>query len=172
MYDNEIRWYALAPVAVLICFGHLFLETGGAWGGFPVRPELLWCFVFYATMHAPPTQSIAAFFLCGVVRDCFIGPRLGSGAIAFTLMGWIALHWRFLAASHGWFGQALLAGWSGIFVAMIRHGLDYGPLAYTLLYRVFFLGIGDGALTGLAYLPLAALFGLSPFRPWRGRTGL
>lgn len=172
MYDKEIRWYALVPVAILTCFAHLFLETGGAWGGVPVRPEWLWCLAFYATLHAPPAQSLFVFFLCGVLRDVLIGPRLGAGALAYTAMGWIALHWRFLAASHGWIGQALVVGWSGIFVALLRHGLDYGPLAYKLLYRIFFLGIGDGVATGLAYLPLAVLFGLRSFRPWRERTGL
>ncbi len=167
MYDNAIRWHTLVPVAALVCFAALLLETGGAWGNFPARPEFLWCLAFYAMMRARPVPAMAAFFLCGVLRDLLLGPRLGAGALSFTAMGWIALHWRFLAASRGWIGQAILAGWAGIFVAILRNALDYGGLAHTLLYRVFFLGVGDGALTCLAYLPLAALFSLAPFRPWR-----
>ncbi len=172
MHDNEIRWYALIPVGILLCFGCLFLETAGVWGAFPARPEWLWCLAFCATLRAPPVQSTAAFFLCGLLRDLLIGPRLGAGAAAFTAMGWVALHWRFIAVGHGWIGQAALAGWAGMFVAMIRHALECGPLAYALLSRVFFLGIADGALTGLAYLPLAALLCLPSFRPWRQRSGV
>ncbi len=172
MYDNEIHWRTLVPVALLLCCVQLIAETGGLWGAFPARPEPLWCLAFYAAMRGAPVSSMAAFFLCGVLRDLAVGPRLGAGALAFTAMGWIALHWRFLATERGWIGQALLAGWAGVFVAILRNALDYGPLAYTLLYRVFFLGIGNGALTGIAYLPLAALFSLAPFRPWRERSAI
>ncbi len=160
MHDREIRWFAFVPLALLVALLQLLAETAGVWGGFPLRPEILWCLAFYAALRVPPVQGLAAYFLCGVVRDGIVGAQPGAGALAYTLMGWLALHWRFLAAGHGWPGQAAFAGWAGIFVSMLRHGLDYGGLAYTLLSRVFFFGIGDGILTALAYLPLALAFGI------------
>lgn len=171
MLEHEVRWYALAPTAILIALLHLAVEMGGLWFSFPARPEWLWGLAFYATLRTPSTQALVVFFLCGLVRDCLLGPRLGAGTLAYLLLGWVTLHWRFFAASRGLPMQVLLVGWSAFFVALLKHALDYGPLAYKLLYRVFFVSFGDGVLTGLAYLPLLVVLSLDSFRPWRERSG-
>lgn len=171
MFEHDVRWYALIPTAMLMALAHLTAEMGGLWFSFPARPEWLWALAFYATLRTPPVQALAAFFLCGLLRDCILGPRLGAGAMAYLVVGWVTLNWRFLATSRGWPMQALVAAWSAFFVAMLKHALDYGPLAYKLLYRVFFVSFGDGVLTGFAYLPLLLVLSLDSFRPWRQRGG-
>ena len=169
MYGHDIRWFVLVPVAILIGLASVVGEVLGIWGGFPARPDWLWCLAFFAALKAPPAASVAAFFLCGVLRDVILGPRLGSAALAYTLIGWLSLAWRVLATARGWPSQALVAGWAAFLAALVRHSLDYGPLAYTLLYRIVFTSFADGILTMLAYMPLAALLSTDSFRPRRER---
>lgn len=171
MYANDIRWWVLVPVSILIGLGQVFSEVSGLWFSFPSRPDWLWCLAFFAVLRSSPVSAIFAFGLCGFMRDVILGPKLGSACIAYLLIGWIALSWRILASDRGWFGAALLAGTTGFLVSVIRHSLDYGAMAYKLLDRVFFLSLGDAALTGLGFLPLALLLSLDSFRPWRERAG-
>ncbi len=172
MYDHEIRWSALVPLALVVGLAALFAEIAGFWGKFPARPDWLWILAFYAAMRATPVPSITAFAWCGFVRDVTLGSSLGSGAIAFVLTGWIALYWKPLASTRGWPGQAVTVGAGGFLVGVIRHGLDAGWLFPNVMDAVFFVSLGDGLLTSLAFIPLAIVFSLSPIRPWRERTGL
>ena len=171
MYEHEIRWYALLPVSIVLGLFAVLAEMAGVWGAFPGRPDWLWCLAMCAVLNAPPVPAIAAFAWCGLVRDFTLGSRPGSAMIAFILVGWTVLYWKPLAADRGWPGQALLAGAGAFVVALTRHGLDYGLLAYKLVDRLFFLSAADAVLTGIAYLPLAALLTLPQFRPWRERSG-
>lgn len=169
MFEHDIRWYALVPDSLLLGLALLFAETLGVWGGFPVRPDLFWCLAFYAALKSPPAPSIIAFAWCGFARDMLVGSRPGASSLAFILAGWLVLHWSPLAAIRGWGGQAVLAG-AGAFVAgLLRHGLDAGRMAAVLWERTFFFALGDGVATVLAYVPMALLLSLPPFRPWRER---
>ena len=171
MYDHDVRWPTLAAMAIILSLGALAAEIWGLWFRFPSRPDLLWILAFYTVLRVPPARATAAFALCGLIRDLFLGPRLGSAMLAYLVLGWLALHWRFIAIAWGGVGQALVAGAGGFLAALARHALDYGPLTYKLLYRTLFVSLGDGVLTLLAYIPLAALLGLEAFRPWRARDG-
>lgn len=172
MYDREVRWGALVPVAILVGFGALFAEIAGLWpASMPGRPELLWCLAFYSTLRVRPTPSLVAFAFCGLARDLILGQRLGAATMVFVVMGWLSVYWRVLATTRGWLSQALVAGMSGFVAALARHTLDYGPLAYKLLYRIVFVSVADGLLTALAYLPMLAALGMESFRPWRERDG-
>lgn len=171
MHPHEIRWYVLIPVAILFCLAHLAAETAGLWFRFPSRPDWLWCLVFFAALQVPATQAVFAFAACGLVRDFLLGPRLGAATLAFIIAGWFVLHWRILATTKGVISQAAVAGAIGLMAALLKHGLDYGPLAYKLMYRLIFVSIGDAVLTTLAYIPVAALLSWKSFRPWRERGG-
>lgn len=171
MYDHDIRWWALAPVGILIGLGQLFLEVSGVWFDFPARPDWLWCLAFFAALRTPPVSAICAFAACGFLRDVILGPKLGAGCIAFIVVGWIVLSWRILASDRGWPSAALMAGATAFLVAVLKHGLDYGGMTYKLMERVFFVSLGDAALTGVAFLPLALLLSSGSFRPWRARSG-
>lgn len=171
MFDHEIRWYVLVAMAVLIGMGQIALETGGVWFGFPARPDWLWALAFFAALRTTPMSALAAFAACGVVRDVLLGPRLGSAAIAYILVGWLVLSWRLLASQHGFLTSTLLAGVTAFLVALIRHALDYGSQTYTLIDRIFFVSVGDGLLTGVAYLPLILILSVNSFCPWRERSG-
>lgn len=171
MHRHEIRWYALIPTAVLFCFMELAVETAGLWFRFPIRPNWLWCLVFFAVLQAPAIQAVLAFALCGALRDVLLGPRLGAGTLAFIIGGWFVLHWRLLATTRGVLSQAIIAGATALLVSLLKHGLDYGPLAYKLVYRIIFMSFGDALLTLAAYIPVAAFLSWEPFRPWRERSG-
>ncbi|MCC8108362.1 MAG: hypothetical protein LIQ30_04800 [Planctomycetes bacterium] len=170
MYTHEVRWFVLLPLAVILGVVQVFLEVGDVWFGFPARPDWLWILAFVATLRTTPVEAIGAFALCGLTRDLFLGPRLGSGTFAFVLIGWVAIHWRLLATTRGWLFQILIAALSAFLVALVRHGLDYGWLTYKLMERWFFVSMADGLLTGVGYLPLALVLGLSSFRPWKTRS--
>ncbi len=171
MYDHDICWYSFVPLALLIAGAALLAETAGWWGHFPARPDWLWGLAFYAGLKAPPNPAIMAFFLCGLIRDLVLGPKLGSATLAFTFIGWITLYWRPLAATRGWFYQPLVAGLSAFLLMLMKHALDYGPLTYKLLERWFFVSLVDGVLTGMGYLPLMLVLGLASLRPWKDREG-
>ncbi len=166
MYETDIRWFALIPVALLLGLADLAVETSGAWGGIPFRPDLFWCLAFAAALKSPPTPSIMAFAWCGFARDMLLGPRAGSASLAFVLVGWLALYWKPLSAIRGLAGQAALAGAGAFLVAGLKHALDAGSLAYVMWERIFFLALGDGFLTTLAYAPAALVLMLPSFRPW------
>ncbi len=169
MYETDIRWYALIPVSLLLGLAVLAVETSGAWGGFPFRPDLFWCLAFAAALKSPPAPSIIAFAWCGFARDMLLGPRAGSASLAFVLVGWLALYWKPLAAIRGLAGQAVLAGAGAFLAAALKHGLDAGGLAYVLWERIFFLALGDGVLTAFAYVPAVLILTLPSFRPWAER---
>lgn len=171
MFDHEIRWPTLVSMAILVAMLQLASETAGLWFGFPARPDWLWGVAFYAVLRTTPASALVAFASCGLLRDLILGPKLGSAAIAYILIGWTVLSWRLLAAGHNILTTTLLAGVTGFLASLIRHSLDYGPLAYRLVDRVFFVSVGDGALTGAAYLPLVVILGMGPFRPWQERDG-
>ncbi|MDR1745401.1 MAG: hypothetical protein LBS30_06585 [Planctomycetota bacterium] len=171
MFDQEIRWPTLFALAVLVSLMQIGLETGGVWFGFPARPDWVWCVAFYAVLRAAPVSALIAFASCGIVRDLFLGPRLGSAAIAYIVVGWLALSWRSFASERVFLTTTLLAGTTAFLAALLRHALDYGPLAYTLIDRVFFVAVGDGLLTGAAYPFLAVLLSLRAFRPCQERLG-
>ncbi len=171
MFDHEIRWYVLIAVAVLLGLAQLASETAGLWFDFPARPDWLWGVAFFAVLRTAPTAALTAFAVCGLVRDAVLGPKLGSAAIAYILVGWPVLSWRLLGGRHGVVTTTLLAGVTAFFAAVLRHLLDYGGFAYTLGDRIFFISVGDGLLTGLGYLPLMLVLGSASFRPWRERSG-
>jgi rod shape-determining protein MreD len=171
MFDHEIRWYTLVALALLTGLAHLASETSGLWFAFPARPDWLWGLAFFAVLRTPPVSALAAFAACGVVRDALLGPRLGSAAIAYILVGWLVLSWRHLGGRHGILTSVLLAGVTAFLAALIRHSLDYGWLAHRLVDRIFFVSIGDGLLTGVGYLPLMLVLSAASFRPWRERSG-
>lgn len=171
MFDHEVRWYTLFGLAVLAALAQAGLETGGLWFGFPARPDWLWILALCATLRTSPTSALIAFASCGIVRDLFLGPRLGAAAIAYILVGWLTLSWRTLASERALLTAPLLAGTTAFLAALIRHALAYGPFAHKLADRVFFVSVGDGLLTGVAYLPLALILSLGAFRPWRERSG-
>lgn len=171
MYQHYVRWYALVPVAILIAFAHIFAETANLYLAFPARPEWLWCLALAAAMKTPPTPAMLAFAACGLIRDLFIGPKLGSALIAYIAVGWLTLSWRLLAHERNYAYQCLLAGVTCFLVALLKHSLDYGSLTYMLIERVFFTSLGDAVLTFAAYAPLGILLSLDSFRPWKERSG-
>ncbi len=171
MFEHEIRWHTLFGLAVLAALLQVGLETGGLWFGFPARPDWLWILALSATLRTAPTTAMIAFASCGIVRDLFLGPRMGAAAIAYILIGWLALSWRTLAVERSLVTAPLLAGTTAFLAALIRHSLEYGTLAYTLADRVFFVSVGDGLLTGVLYLPFALILSLHAFRPWQERSG-
>lgn len=170
MYEYNVRWWALIPVSILLGFGQLFSEVSGLWFGFPARPDWLWCLAFIAALRTPPVSAIFAFGLCGFMRDGILGPKLGSACLSYLIVGWVVLSWRILASDRGWFGAALMAGVTAFLTAVLKHSLDYGAMTYKLIDKVFFISLGDAALTGLVYLPLALILYLDSFCPWRERT--
>ena len=171
MFDHEIRWPTPVAMAVLVAMCQLAAETSGLWFGFPARPDWLWGLAFHAALRTAPGAALVAFASCGLVRDLFLGPTLGSAAIAYILVGWAVLSWRLLAVGHNILTTVLLAGVTAFLESLVRPALDYGSLAYRLMDRVFFVSMGDGLLTGAAYLPLVLILGLGPFRPWEERGG-
>ncbi len=171
MYEHEVRWYALVPVAILVGFAHFFAEAGDWYPQMNIRPDWFWCLAFIAALRTPPTQAVVAFFSCGLIRDLLVGPRLGSAAIAFLIVGYLSLSWRILAYQRNFAYQCLLAAVTAFLVAMLKHSLDYGPLTYKLIDRVFLLSLGDAVLTLIAYVPMSLILSLDSFRPWKERSG-
>lgn len=169
MYEYDVRWWALIPVSILLGFTQLFSEVSGLWFSFPSRPEWLWCLAFTAALRTPPVSAICAFGVCGFVRDAVLGSTLGSASISYLLVGWVVLSWRILASDRGLLGEAVMVMVTAFLVAVLRHALDYGSLGYRLIDRVFFISLGDAALTGVVYLPLVLVLCLEAFRPWRER---
>lgn len=170
MYEHEIRWSVLVPVAILVGFAALFAETCGVWFDFPARPDWLWCLAVFTVMKAPPVPSIGAFACCGLVRDLLLGPRPGAASIAFILTGWAVLYWKPVAALRGWRGHLSVACIGSCMAALLKHALDYGQLTYKLWYWVLTVSMGDALLTLTAY-PLLAIVLTSPsFRPWREKS--
>lgn len=171
MFETEIRWFSVAPLALLLGLLALFCEIMGVWGGLSARPDLFWCLALCATMKTPPTTSMLVFLWCGLARDATLGPKMGAAAISFVLSGWLALYWKPVAADHGPLLQAPAAGISAFFVSLVRHGLSAGPLFGKVWRETALVSVGDALLTGIAYIPAALIFGLPWFRPWRRRQG-
>lgn len=169
--EREMRWAVLVPTALLLGFAMLFAELRGWWGAFPARPDLLWCLAFLAGLRTGATPCIVAFALCGMVRDLFLGPKLGASAIAYVLVGWIFLYWRPLADARGWLMRAFMAGVGACMVAVVKRVLDYGDLSGALWERIAGLAAGDGVLTALVFIPAVVLLHAPSFRPWRDRSG-
>lgn len=167
MYEHAIRFQVLVPVAALLGLAALFAEVCGLAPGFPGRPDWFWCLAVFAAIKAPPKQAILAFACCGLARDLLLGPKPGSAMFAFVLIGWFSLYWKPLAADRGWPGQVLFAALGALGIALIKHTLDYGLLAYKLWYWILAVSLSDAALTLPAYPPLAVLLAIPSFRPWR-----
>lgn len=170
MFEHEIRWYVLLPVSFLLGMAALSAEIAGVWFRPDMRPDLFWCMAFFITLRTTPLEALAAFAWCGFARDALLGPKLGSAAIAYILVGWSVLYLRYAIVSRGWFGQMFAAGATAFVAALLRHVLDAGRLAASLWDTIFFLAIGDAVLSLIAYAPLCALLALAPFRPWRRRS--
>ncbi len=61
MHDREIRWFAFVPLALFAALLQLLAETAGVWGGFPLRPEILWCLAFYTALRVPlPVKAVVS----------------------------------------------------------------------------------------------------------------
>lgn len=170
MYEHEIRWFVLAPTAVLIGLAALFLEACGLWFRFPTRPDFLWCLAVFTVLKAPPAQAVYAFALCGLTRDFLLGPKPGAALLAYLFVGFLVIHWKPYAAVRGLPGQLFLAGAGGLLVALLKHSLDYGTATYKLWYWVLFVSVTDAGLTFVAYPILSLALGLAAFRPWRERS--
>lgn len=170
MYEHEIRWFVLVPVAVLTGIFALFAEVSGIWFAFPARPDWLWCVAVFACLKAPPVQTIFAFACCGLVRDVFLGPRPGAALLAYIITGWLLLHWKTLASARGWTGQLALAFLGGLIAAVLKHTLDYGYLASKLWYWILAVSAADALVTMAAYPLVAILLTAPSFRPWREKS--
>lgn len=167
MYEREIRWLALIPLAALTGILSLGLEMTGVWPDFLSRPDWFWILAFCATLHAYPVSSLFAIALCGVARDFLIGPKTGSAALAFVLVGWLVQFWKPTIRLHGAVGQAVAAGISAFFVAVVKHALDWYGMATALWLDNIMLSAGDAALTVVAYIPVVVILSLPGIRPWR-----
>lgn len=171
MYRQVIRWPTLICVAVLFGMAHLASETGALWFGFPARPDWIYLVAFVCTLRASPVAAVTAFACCGLVRDLVLGPKLGAAVIAYILVGWSTTAWRTLAANQGVLATTLSAGITAFVASLIKHSLDYGMQTHKLIDRIFFIAVGDGLLSGVAYLPLVFLLGIEALKPWQERDG-
>ncbi len=172
MYEREIRWLALVPLAALTGILSLRLEMTGIWPEFLSRPEWFWILAFCATLHAYPVSSLFAIALCGVAREFLRGPKIGSAALAFVMVGWLLQFWKPTIRLHGILGQAVAAGISVFFVAVVKHALDWYGMATTLWLDNVMLSAGDAVLTTFAYIPVVAVLSLPGVRPWRERENM
>lgn len=171
MYDHDIRWWALAPLTLVLGFFVLLAETTGMWGEWPCRPEWFWCLAFLAALRSPPVASVFAFGWCGLSRDFLLGPKPGVAMLAFVIVGWMIHFWKPIAVVRGLPGQVFIAGVGAFAVSLLKHSLDYGSATYKLWDWVLLLSFGDALMTGVAYVPAALILGLPSFRPWRERSG-
>lgn len=171
MYEHDVRWYALIPVAMIIALVQLFAEMSELYFAFPARPDWLWCLALAAALRTPPAPAILAFAVCGLVRDVFLGPKLGSAIMAYVAVGWLSHAWRFLAQRHNYAYQCLFAGVACFPMSLIKHSLDYGSLTYKLMDRVFVASLGDAVLTFAAFALMSLFLSFDSFRPWKEKSG-
>ena len=169
MFNSEVRWGVLLPEALLIAMLSLILEMGGVWPNPLARPDWLWCLAFLVGMHVTPVSAIVAYAWCGLVRDFILGPKPGASFMAFVGVGWCMLAARFGLFDRGLFTQAFAAGLGAFLVGVCKHSLDLGWTALPMFENVFTQALGDGALTGLVFIPCAFIFALSSLRPWSER---
>lgn len=171
MFEHDIRWSALIPLSLALGLAVLCVEASGVWGGFPVRPEWFCCLAFYAGLRTSPFPSLCAFAWCGLVRDALLGNKMGSATIAFILVGWVAMHWKTLAAVRGVVFQIATLGFYVFGIALLRRFLDAGGLWTKVIPASAFAALGEAAMTAVFYLPCVVFLALPALRPWRMRSG-
>jgi hypothetical protein len=167
MKMHEIRWGMLIQIAALFGLAELWAEIAGYWGRFPSRPDWFWCLALIAASRSARISAMAAFALCGLVRDLLVGPRLGASLLAFVVVGWPIAAGNDADIFRGWPQRLVLAGFGGMAVACLRLGIETGAATPAILDRLFVLAASQGLLTMAAYFPVVLLLSLPLFRPWR-----
>lgn len=172
MYEREIRWLTLISLAALTGILSLGLEMTGMWPPFLSRPDWFWILAFCVTLHSYPVSSLFAIAMCGAARDFLLGPKMGSAALAFVLVGWLMQFWKPSIRLHGVLGHAVAAGISAFLVAITKHALDWYGLSTALWLDNVLLSAGDALLTAVAYIPMVAILSLPGIQPWRKRDNM
>jgi len=159
---RRVRWVALLALALAAGMAEARLDYRGAAGGW--RPGMLLALGWVAASGVG-VEGVLALALCGFLSDAFVGMRMGSATMLFTLVGWGRIWWRRRFAMGGAerMGMAALAGF---LVEWGRPTLERGDV-WRLASAA---GIGNGlwgAATMVILVPVFGwLFGAGPFRLW------
>lgn len=167
MLIKEIRWLSLIALGILFSLVSLGAELTGIWPWKDVRPDLLFCLADIAGSFSLPGPGIFSYAVCGLLRDLFIGPKLGAGMAAYLCAGFLLISWRNVASPKGWLENILLAGIMSGFASWLRIMLDEKSFAAVWSAEAGWTALGNGFATAVAYAFLLIVIRLPWLCPWQ-----
>lgn len=169
MIEQEVRWQVLAPISILWALAILAAAMTDIWPFRLFGAEWLWCLAWVSAAKSPPMSAILACAWCGLARDVFLGPRMGSGMLAYVFVGWLSAMWRSSAPPGNGLERTVLVAAGALGVSWFMAMLDAGAVAAGFDGSNLLASLGTGLASGAAY-PLACLLSSpEPFRTWRER---
>lgn len=162
-----MRWPVFFALTVLIGLGQMLLRIHAPADGFPWRAEWLFLVGFHCALRGRPAYAPVALWWCGLMRDIFLGERLGANAFLFLLAAAVLLVFRRRARERNPLVRIGLAFGLALALGLLR------PLAESwivgpLWSREALVAVGSAALlTALLEPVFGALLGLPILRPWR-----
>jgi len=145
-----------------------WLDYRGAAGGW--RPDILLA-LGWTMASVTGVEGVLALALFGFASDVFVGTRVGSAMLLFTLTGWGQLWWRRRFAV-GIFGRIGMAALAGFVVEWGRPALERGDVSRLVSVSGFGNGLW-GAATMVVLVPVFGwLFGAGVFRLWSEESPL
>ena len=169
MDDHDIRWVALLPLPFVIGLAMLLFEVNGLWPGGVIRPDLVWCLVFFATRRSAAVNVLLASAWCGLARDLTLGPKLGAAALAYFLLAIAFLHLREWAAGGGFIDHAALFAALVVGVNLVKAALDGGAAFFADWSDNLIIAFGNSLATLVAYPLMYVLLAIPWIEPTRVR---
>ena len=165
---RRVRWVALLGLAFAAGAAESWLEYRGAARGW--RPDMLLALGWTAASGVG-VEGVLAIALCGFVSDAFVGTRMGSAMLLFTLVGWGRIWWRRRFAV-GIFGRIGMAALAGFLVEWARPALERGEVWRLVSVSGLRNGLW-GAATMVILVPVFGwLFGVGALRLWNEESAL
>lgn len=161
-----MRLYVMIPFSLLLAVLHFLFSPHLQSPVEGVHLELLLLLAFCTAVESGRSYVIPAFWLCGVLRDLFLGERLGASTLLYVGVGLLllALHNRALRDSAA-LRLGVLAG-GVLLVQWIRPALEGG--GHLLLSPGILAGAASSAVVMVLLEPVARFALHTPLlRTWR-----
>ena len=131
-FDKRARRRRLILVIVILIAAHFYVRP---WVGTRVAPDLLMLAMMLVAIRSRPGVAAVAGFLVGLTADVLSPARFGAGALACTIVGYLAAYGRAVFFPDNLLVNAgLFAGgiWLRTLIVLLAGGAGPGELAGTL----------------------------------------
>ena len=133
-FDKRARRRRLVLVIVILIAAHFYVRP---WVGTRLAPDLLMLAMMLVAIRSRPGVAAVAGFLFGLMADVLSPARFGAGALAGTIVGYLAAYGRAVFFPDNLLVNAgLFAGgvWLRTLIVLLAGGAGPSELASTMLW--------------------------------------